>query len=82
MSAQRGVLLLTIPAEAADRFDWIGQQYELSQEQVAIAAIAMLTGMLAERNPRAMQFMQMVHDQEHRSMDVQLLTQYRGGKAG
>lgn len=76
---RRAVLLLTIPAEAADRFDWVAHRYELTQEQVAVAAVAMLSGMIESRDPRALKYMQMVHDQEHRTMDVSLLTQFRGG---
>jgi hypothetical protein len=79
MGQHRGVVLLTIPPEAADRFDWVAQSYELSQEQVAVAAVAMLSSMIESRDQRALQYMQMVRDQSHRSLDAQLTTHYRGG---
>lgn len=78
MSNQRGVLLLTLPPEAADRYDWIAQRYELTQEQVAVAAVAVLSSMIESRDERALRFMQMIHDDAHRSMDAQLTTLHRG----
>lgn len=79
MGGQRGILLLTIPAEAADRFDFLSRRYELTQEQVAVAAVAVLSSMVEQRDERALRFMQMVHDDAHRSLDAHLLKQHRGG---
>jgi len=79
MSGQRGVLLLTIPAEAADRFDWVAQRFGLTQEQVAVAAVAVLSSMVEQRDPRAVRFLESVRDDAHRSLDAQLLTHHRGG---
>lgn len=79
MGTQRGVILLTVSPEVADRFDWIGQRFELTNEQVVTAAVAMLSGMIESRDERALRFMQMVHDDAHRSLDVQLTKIHRGG---
>lgn len=78
MGTQRGVVLLTIPPEAADRFDYVANRYELTQEQVVIAAVAMLSGMLENRDERATRFMESVRAHAHRSLDVALKPQYQG----
>lgn len=78
MGTQRGVLLLTIPAEAADRFDWVAHKYEIPQEQVAIAAIAMLSGMIADRDPRALTFMDMIRSSVHTSMEFSATQKFQG----
>jgi hypothetical protein len=79
VSAQRGVVLLTIPPEAADRFDFLANRYALTQEQVVVAAVAVLSSMVEARDERALRFMQAVHDDAHRSLDAQLTTIHRGG---
>lgn len=76
---RRGVLLLTISSEAADRFDWLANRYGLTQEQVAVAAVAVLSSMVEARDARALRFLEMVRADAHRSLDAQLTSQHRGG---
>lgn len=78
MDERRGVLLITVPYEARQRFDHLAERYALTQEQVAVAAVAVLSSMVEQRDPRALTFMQSVHDDAHRSLDAHLLTQHRG----
>jgi excinuclease UvrABC nuclease subunit len=71
--------MLTVEPEVADRFDFIGQHFDLTQEQVVKAAVAMLSGMIESRDPRALRFLQSIRDESHRSLDVALTAQHRGG---
>lgn len=71
--------MLTLPSEAADRFDFLTNRYELTQEQVVVAAVAVLSSMVEQRDPRALKFMDLVRADAHRSLDAQLLAQHRGG---
>lgn len=76
---RRGVLLLTLPYEAAQRVDFLTSRFGISQEQAVVAAVAVLSSMVEQRDERALRFLQMVRDASHRSLDAHLLTQHRGG---
>lgn len=76
---RRGVLLLTLPYEAAQRVDYLTGRFELTQEQAVCAAVAVLSSMVEQRDERALRFLGMVRDNAHRSLDAHLLTPHRGG---
>lgn len=64
MGGQRGVLLLTIPAETADAIDYVTSRYGITQDEAIKAAVCALVGMIG--NPadpghgRALKYMAMV----------------------
>lgn len=70
MDKRRGVLLLTIPAESAERVDFLTGRYAISQEQAVCAAVAVLSSMVEARDDRALRFMRMVADDAHRRVDL------------
>lgn len=76
---RRGVLLLTLPFEAAQRVDYLTSAFGLTQEQAVCAALAVLSSMAEQRDPRALLFLGMVRDASNRSLDAHLLPQHRGG---
>lgn len=82
MDQRRGVLLVTLPYEAAQRVDYLTSRYEITQEQAVCAAVAVLSSMVEQRDPRALQFMDMVKTHAHRSLDAHLVAPHRGVSVG
>ena len=75
---RRGVLFLTLPYEAAQRVDFLTRRFALTQEQAVVAAVAVLSSMVEQRDERALRFLGMVRDDAHRSLDAHLRKQHRG----
>jgi hypothetical protein len=69
---RRGVLLVTLPYEAAQRVDYLTSAFGISQEQAVVAAIAVLSSMAEQRDERALRFLGMVREHSHRSLDAHL----------
>jgi hypothetical protein len=72
MDQRRGILLVTLPYEAAQRVDFLTSRYELTSEEAVVAAIAVLSSMVEQRDERALRFLGMVRAEAHRSLDAQL----------
>lgn len=77
MPGQRGLVMLSVPDEDAQRIDYLVRRFEIPPEAAIRACVSAMIGMLEGQDARALRFMSAVHDQVHREIETALVVPAR-----